>query len=324
MKTLGQLKNEAGRRAGKTDTTALERIAEGINRRYQETLVLLNGGVTERSFSATVETGQSAVGLPIEAHAVLSVYNATANLPVKAMRQSDMEARFGSLRGNAGGLRHYAVEGTRGAFKDVTSVGPLVLLAPSGEATTYRLTGFYGLVPGISNIEGTPFEHTVTLTGAGSTPVSTGLTPGSGAQILTFAKQDDLSATVNLYETLTSTYLSALAPKQGAASYTWLRFSTAADVDTTLRVVCRCKAPDLESDLDTPIYPGMEHFLVVAGMSELYRSLREFSKSEADRREYEKMRDDWIAAVEGGEEQSGQATGSGAEYRDEVDDFRIY
>lgn len=322
MKTLGELKNEASRMAGKSDSASLTKLSEAINRRYQEIAVRYNGGGLLDNFDVAVTAGAQSVGLPREAIQVLSVYNATAGVPLKGLTPGNMEKQLGSQRGVAGALRHYCVEGTRGSLNNATGLGLIQVLASAGDSFNMRITGFYGDLGGDTQFRGLPFEYESAVAGTGS--AVSFFTMGTYGKLMTVTKDADTTDEVQVYEFATSTLFSYLAPKARTSAYTWLRFASTADVETTLRVSCKLKPADLTSDNDAPQLSGLDHILVVGAVSDLFRSLREFSKAEVEARRFEGLLDNWLFDQESSLEQAPQASGATAEYRDETDAWRVF
>lgn len=320
MKTFGELKLECGRMVNKTDSNTLTRLGEAINRKYHEVMLVYNGDADIRTLPVTVDAGTGTVGVHYEARAIKHVYNETIKSPVKILKPHEMDMQFGELRESGMAIRHCAVEGHRGVYKDLPTSAALKASAGAGDTCNVQVSGYdpaYGTASP-PFIDALPFIRSATVVGNGGTTLSPTTALASGARIQTFTKDCDTSEAVKLFITVLTVDipLGYIGPMERSASYAWLRFSGLADQDTTLRVVAKIRLPDLVSDLDTMVVDEVEQVVLVGAVADFYRSLREFSKASVEERRYQFLKEEFLFRQEADSGAAFQASGAMHEYRD--------
>lgn len=275
--TLAEMASEAAVQFGDTSSALTAVFKAGIRRRYDRILQRLGYPETNRTLSVVVAAGESTVGITIKGALVRSIFNTTANCKVDHLSQERFDSLVGDDAGTSGYLRYYVNEGHRGVYRTFTTsdLGLFIVSTEAADVGTVRVTG-YNDPDG--TLAGQPFTATASL--SGTTPVSI-YDPGTldGVTIETFTKDADTVGVVFLQGNSGADEAGALGPTERAAHYTWLRFDSAADTATTLRVNCRLRDTGLQSDEDVPALEGVNHILVEGAIADGLRRHQQHAKA---------------------------------------------
>lgn len=290
--TLAEMASEAAVQFGDTSTALTAVFKAGIRRRYARVLQRLGYPETNRTINVTVAAGESTVGIPIKGAAVRSVFNSTRNCQVQNMTQEGFDSMVGDLAGDSGAIRYYVNEGHRGVYRSFTTsdLGLFIVSTEAADVGTIRVTG-YNDPDG--TLAGQPFTATASL--SGTTPVSI-YDPGTldGVTIETFTKSVDTVGVIFLQGNSGADEAGALGPTERSAQYTWLRFDSAADTATSLRVNCRLRDTGLQNDEDVPILRGIEHILVEGAIADGLRRHQQHAKARLQENLFMSLLDDYI------------------------------
>lgn len=305
---FGDIVSEAGELLNRTDPQMRTVLKQSVNRRYREILQAESWPELHREITVTVSAGESTVGVPFEAEIVRSVYNTGASLMLERLDPVAMDQRFGATLDTTGTLRHFSVTGVRGTYANPIAGTQMVVRSSSSEdSCLVRITGF--------SSDGEPFDASATVNGTNYAILLPLPVNYPGGEVLTFTKDNDTAGRIQLLQAIPPNIMGYISANERAARYTWLRFSTASDVDVSLRVQAVVYPPDFEDDNDVPILRGIEHILVIGAEADGYRYLREHQKATGEELRYMELVRDYLHRRNAEDGRSIQSSGSMDQYR---------